>query len=313
MKALIIGAAGFVGGYLINHLSSDCGFEVCATKLCGEKIENENISVYDLDIMNKEDIILLLQKEKPQQIYHLAAQSSVSVSWDKPQLTADINIKGTINLLEAVRESGYSPKILLVGSGEEYGYVLNGEVPITEDTLMRPGNIYAVTKACQGMLGEVYARAYNMDIVMVRAFNHIGPLQSDTFVIADFCKQVAFIEAGKKPPVISVGNLDAKRDFTDVRDIVRAYSLLMQSGKKGETYNVGSGKAVSIRNMLDKILSHSKVKINIETDPKRLRPSDVPIIEADISKLCAHTGWKRNISIDDTIEDILEYWRNIAK
>ncbi len=310
MKALVIGAAGFVGGYLIDHLITDCGFEVCATKLQNESIENNGVSVYDLDILKKDDIVTILKKENPQQIYHLAAQSSVGVSWSKPQLTADINIKGTINLLEAVRESGCSPKILLVGSGEEYGYVREEEVPIAEDTLMRPGNIYAVTKACQGMLGEVYARAYDMDIVMVRAFNHIGPLQSDTFVIADFCKQVAQIEANIKPPVIRVGNLEAKRDFTDVRDIVRAYSRLMISGKKGENYNVGSGKAVSIREMLDKILSHSKVKIDVEVDESRLRPSDVPIIEADISKICSDTGWQRTISVDDTIEDILNYWRN---
>lgn len=313
MRALVIGAAGFVGGHLIDHLAVECGYEVHATKLETEKFLNENAAVYDLDIMDKNAISELLAKVRPDQIYHLAAQSSVRISWERPQLTADINIKGTVNLLEAVRELECPPRILLVGSGEEYGYVRPDEVPINEETALRAGNIYAVTKACQGMLGEVYHRAYKLDIIMVRAFNHIGPGQSDIFVVSDFCRQAVRAELGKQKPVISVGNLSAKRDFTDVRDIVKAYSSLMRSGVSGQTYNVGSSNAVSIQEILDMILEKSTVDIKVETDSSRLRPSDVPIIEADISKIRRDTGWRPVLPVDKTIEDIMRYWREKEK
>ena len=309
MKALVIGAAGFVGGHLINHLSCDCGYEVFATKLAHETLDNENASVMNLDILDLNAVTELLEEIKPDQIYHLAAQSSVKISWEKPQLTADINIKGTMNVLEAARGSEYRPRILLVGSGEEYGYLRPEEIPVKEDTVLRAGNIYAATKACQGMLGEIYARAYGMDVVMVRAFNHIGPGQSDIFVVADFCRQAVMAEAGKKEPVINVGNLSAERDFTDVRDIVRAYSSLMKSGRSGMTYNVGSGTARSIQSMLDLILSKTSVKIEVVRDSTRMRPSDVPTIAADISRIKNDTGWEPVISLDKTIDDIMNYWR----
>lgn len=311
MRALIIGAAGFVGGHLISHLAEECGFEVFATKLPFEKLDTEKAEIRDLDILDMGAVSELLSEIKPDQIYHLAAQSSVKVSWEKPQLTADINIKGTINVLEAVRGAEISPRILLVGSGEEYGYLQPEEIPVKEDTLLRAGNIYAATKACQGMLGEIYARAYGMDIIMVRAFNHIGPGQSDIFVIADFCRQAVMAETGKKEPVMRVGNLAAERDFTDVRDIVRAYSSLMKSGKSGQTYNVGSGTARSIQSMLDLILSKTSVKIDVQQDSARMRPSDVPTIAADISRIKNDTGWTPLISLDDTIDDIMNYWRKM--
>lgn len=313
MKALIIGAAGFVGGYLSDHLLK-CGYDVCATKLEQEKVcFDDKVSVSDLDILDEKSVFDLLEREKPDMIFHLAAQSSVKVSWERPGLTADINVRGTINVLEAAHRASHDVRILLVGSGEEYGYLKPEDIPVKEDTLLRAGNIYAVTKACQGMLGEVYSRAYGMDIIMVRAFNHIGPKQAPQFVISDFCRQVSRIEKGLSEPVMYVGNLSAQRDFTDVRDIVRAYEMLMRKGKSGETYNVGSGKAVSIEAMLNKILSHSEVKIDVRTDPSKLRPSDVPVIAADISKITADTGWIPEISVDETIINILDYWRNDEK
>ncbi len=312
MKSLIIGAAGFVGGHLIRHLSGDCGYDVYVTKLPGEIINTDGAyTTYDLDILNQDNVAELIDKIKPDEIYHLAAQSSVGLSWKKPQLTADINIKGTINVLEAIRKSDCTPRLLLVGSGEEYGYVSPEDIPINEDVTLRAGNIYAATKACQGMLGEIYARAYKMDIIMVRAFNHVGPGQSDTFVVSDFCRQAARIECGKQSPVISVGNLSAQRDFTDVRDIVRAYSGLMANGKSGQIYNVGSGKAVSIRSLLDMIIELSHAEITVDIDSSRLRPSDVPVIAADTSKITADTGWKPVIPLKTTIADILDYWRSI--
>lgn len=311
MNALIIGGAGFVGNYLFDHLQNDCGWIVTVTKLENEVIEQENVSIHNLDILNKQAITELLQEVRPDYIFHLAAQSSVSLSWKNPALTVDVNVKGSVNVLEAVRELDYKPRILLIGSGEEYGHILPNETPVTEDNITRPGNIYAATKTCQNMIGKIYADAYQMDIVMVRAFNHIGPKQSPLFVVADFCKQVAEIEKGLHEPVIKVGNLSVKRDFTDVRDVVRAYSLLIQKGKAGETYNVGSGKAIAIEDILKLILSHSTSEITIVVDPAKLRPIDVTIIEADIRKLQECTGWRKSITLKETIIDALEYWRNL--
>lgn len=308
-KAMVIGAAGFVGSYLIKHLSEDCGYEVVATKLPSEELDNLPCQVRNLDILDKESIVSLLFEVRPDYIFHLAAQSSVSVAWNNPQLTIDVNIKGAVNVMDAVRELYYKPRIVVIGSGEEYGHIREGETPIKEDNRLAPGNIYAATKACQNMIGSIYARAYDMEIVLVRAFNHIGPKQSPIFVVSDFCKQVAEIEAGLREPVMYVGNLSAKRDFTDVRDVVRAYALLAKNGQKGATYNVGRGHAYEIREILDKIISYSSVDIKVETDPAKIRPVDVPIIEADIAKLMEATGWVPEISIDNTIKEVLDYWR----
>jgi GDP-4-dehydro-6-deoxy-D-mannose reductase len=290
MKALIIGAAGFVGHYLINHLVHDCGWSVAVTRLENEVIEQADVDQYVLNILDKEAIIQVLKEVHPDCIFHLAAQSSVALSWKNPALTIDINIKGSINVLDAIRELDFSPRILLIGSGEEYGHILPNETPINESNHTRPGNVYAATKVCQNMLGKLYADAYQMDIIMVRAFNHVGPKQSPLFVVSDFCKQVAEIEKGLHKPIIKVGNLSAKRDFTDVRDVVRAYSLLIKKGQAGETYNVGSGKAIAIEEILKLILSFATVTISVEVDPTKLRPLDVPIIEADIKKLQECTG-----------------------
>ena len=308
-KVLIIGAAGFVGNYLIDHIQKENIWSIFVTKLPTENITNKNISIHDLDLLDKENLKNLLIKLKPDYIFHLAAQSSVSLSWKNPNLTVDININGTINLLESVKELNYSPRLLLIGSGEEYGHVKIEEVPIIEENPLRPGNIYAATKACQNMLGKIYSNAYDMDIMSVRAFNHIGPKQSPLFVVADFCKQVAEIEKELKEPVIRAGNLKAKRDFTDVRDVVRAYTLLMKKGKKGETYNVGSGKAFEIEEILKVILKLSTVEINVEIDKDRLRPDDIPIIEADINKIQKGVGWKKEIDLEVTLKETLEFWR----
>ncbi|MGN1089016.1 MAG: GDP-mannose 4,6-dehydratase [Huintestinicola sp.] len=314
MKALIIGAGGFVGGYLISELCSR-EWEVCATKLPHEKINifsgnDVSYSTADLDILDENAVSELLGSFKPDCIFHLAAQSSVAVSWKKPALTADINIKGCINLLEAVRNTGISTKILFIGSSEEYGYAANRPEPVDETVRPEPANIYAITKLAQNMIGELYCKAYGMDIISVRAFNHIGPGQLPQFVVADFCKQAAEIKAGKREPVIRVGNLSAKRDFTDVRDIVRAYAELSLKGKCGETYNVGSGHAVSIQSILDKIIELSGTDISVEVDPAKLRPVDVPFIEADVSKLKNDTGWEPKIELTAALDSIIGYWQS---
>ncbi len=307
MKALIIGGGGFAGGYLINELS-DNGYDVFATCLEGENIEGD-CSEYALDITRKDDISVILNDVQPDLIFHLAAQSSVAVSWKDPQLTAEINVIGAINVLEAVREYGGKNRLIVIGSGEEYGYIRENACPLKETEPLHPGNIYAATKVCQEMTAEIYARAYKMDIVMVRAFNHSGPGQDSTFVISDFCRQIAEIEKGGRPPVIRVGNLSAMRDFTDVRDIARGYRLLAEKGVSGQIYNIGRGRAVSIQYILDTALSLSNADISVEKDPERLRASDIPIIEPDISKITADTGWTAEISVGQTIGDTLNYWR----
>lgn len=307
-KGLVIGAAGFVGAYLLKELNKN-NIEAYATKLPFEKLESEDVKVYDLDILDKEAVANLLFEIQPDYIFHLAAQSSVGLAWKNPTLTVDVNIKGAINVMDAVRELFYKPKLLLIGSGEEYGYIREGETPIVEENALRPGNIYAATKVCQNMIGNIYSKAYDMDVFMVRAFNHIGPGQAPLFVVSDFCKQVAEIEKGLREPVMMVGNLGAKRDFTDVRDVVRAYVALVQTGVAGETYNVGSGNAQEIRSILDKIVSLSEADIKVEVDPNKIRPVDVPIIEADITKLNELTGWKPQIPLEQTLKETLDYWR----
>lgn len=315
MKALIIGAGGFVGGYLISELCSR-DWEVCATKLPHEKISIFVSSVVsyctaDIDILDENAVRELLSEWRPDVIFHLAAQSSVALSWKKPALTADINIKGCINLLEAVRSAGLSPRIIFIGSSEEYGYAANRPEPVAETVNPEPANIYAITKLTQNIIGKLYCKAYGMDIISVRAFNHIGPGQLPRFVVADFCKQAAEISMGKREAVMYVGNLAAKRDFTDVRDIVRAYAELAEKGKSGETYNVGSGHAVSIQSILDKIIELSGAEIRVETDKERFRPVDVPFIEADVTKLKNDTGWERKIPLENSVKDILAYFKGL--
>ena len=312
MKAFIIGAAGFVGGHLMDEMLR-LGWTVGASKMPRETITKNGVAVYDLDILDSDAITAVLCEFAPDYIVHLAAQSSVALSWKNPGLTIDVNVKGAVNVLEAVRALEKKPRILLIGSGEQYGHIHQDECPVGEETPMRPGNIYAATKACQDMLGKIYADAYGMDVMMVRAFNHIGPAQAPMFVVASFCKQIAEIEAGLCQPVLQVGNLSAKRDFTDVRDVVRAYTLLLERGKSGEVYNVGSGKAIAISELLEKIVALSSAQISVQVDPARLRPVDIPIIEADISRLQRDTGWQPAIPLEQTLGDTLGYWRKATR
>ncbi len=309
MKALVIGAAGFVGGYLARHLIEDLHWETVLTKLPAETIPHVACPVLDLDILKQEDISALLQEQRPDVIFHLAAQSSVALSWKKPQLTVAVNVTGCLNLLEAVRSmEGHMPRILLIGSGEEYGHLPEGVTLVSEKTPLHPGNPYAVTKAAQNMFGSLYARGYGMEIVTVRAFNHIGAGQLPQFVAADFCRQAAEIVCGKRENLIRTGNLSAKRDFTDVRDVVRAYGLLAQYGRSGEVYNVGSGRSIAIEELLQEIIRQSGAEIRTEVDPKKLRPVDLPEITADITKLQRDTGWVPEIPLEQTLQEMLRYF-----
>lgn len=311
MKVLIIGAAGFVGGHLIDLLSRQPDIEIYGSKLKTERLAEvgSGIVAVDMDILCKDEVSVLIGSICPDYIIHLAALSSVSYSWKEPALTFDLNVIGTINLLEAVRKSQIHPRILLIGSAEEYGNVKPEDLPINENLNVDPQSPYAVSKVSQELVARMYANVYNMEIVMVRAFNHIGPGQSPTFAIPGFAEQIAKIEKGIKEPVISVGNLSVKRDFSDVRDIVKGYWDLVRYGKKGEVYNIGSGKSYSLQLIVDKLISMSSKKIRVEIDQNRFRPADIPELRADISKICEQINWRPEIDIDTTLSDILGYWR----
>ena len=308
MKALITGVDGFVGYYLTKHLLEQ-GDEVYGTTILPD-YTNEAITVMKMDLLEPAQVEAVVNEICPDVIYHLAGQSAVGLSWDKPQLTMDINVNGTLNLLDAVRKSNRNKqtKILIVGSSDQYGPVKPEECPISEERKLSPVSPYGISKMTQEQIAKLYAKSYGMEIVMVRAFNHIGPRQSKNFVVADFASRIAEIEKGSKP-VIKVGNLETYRDFTDVRDIVRGYRLLMEKGHSGAVYNIGSGKAIKVREILDKLVKLSTKKITVEVDPAKMRPADVPLVECDNRKIKEDTGWKPLLSIEATLEDTLEYWR----
>jgi GDP-4-dehydro-6-deoxy-D-mannose reductase len=242
-------------------------------------------------------------------VYHLAAQSYVPMSWVAPAETLTTNVIGQTNLFEAVRAVGCATRMQIACSSEEYGMVLPEEAPIKETNPLRPLSPYGVSKVAQDLMGYQYHESYGMHIVRTRGFNHTGPRRGEVFVTSNFAHQIAEIEKGNKPPVIHVGNLEAVRDFTDVRDTVVGYYLALEKGKPGEVYNVATGKGHKIHEMLDALLSFSKVKISTEQDPKRMRPSDVELLIGDSTRLRAETGWKPKYEFTQTMKDLLEYWR----
>ena len=308
MKALITGVDGFVGKYLSEYLLEQ-GYEVYGTTIA-ENYKNDKINVKKMNLLDTEQVNEVINDVKPDKIFHLAGQSAVGLSWEKPVLTVNINVNGTLNLLEAVRNYSKDSKILIIGSSDQYGPIKPEECPIKENKIQNPQSPYGVSKKAQEEMCKLYVNAYNMNIVMVRAFNHIGAGQSKNFVVADFASKIAQIEKGSEP-VLKVGNLETFRDFTDVRDIVRGYALLLEKGKIGEIYNIGSGKEIKVSELLNKLVSMSKEKIKIEIDPNKFRPVDVPLVVCDNTKIKKDTGWETEFFIDDTLKEVLEYWRNL--
>ena len=299
MKALITGVTGFAGSHLAEYLISLGNVEVHGIERWRSKTENikhieKKINLIECDIRDMVSVEKAIKGIKPDKIFHLAAQSFVPTSWNAPQETLTTNIIGQLNIFEAVRNSNISPSIQIACSSEEYGMVLEDEVPIKETNPLRPLSPYAVSKVGQDYLGYQYHQSYGIKAIRTRAFNHTGPRRGEVFVTSNFAKQVAEIEKNKKDPIIYVGNLEAKRDFTDVRDIVRAYWLATEKCTPGDVYNICSGKAYRIQEMLDMLLSYSKVKVTVKQDPNRMRPSDVEILLGDNTKFCKQTGWKQH-------------------
>jgi GDP-4-dehydro-6-deoxy-D-mannose reductase len=313
MKVLITGIAGFVGSHLAELLLKK-RYEVFGICLACESRENvekikKKLHLFNCDITNFDQLSRLVKRINPDQIYHLAALSSVGESFSHPKDYIETNVRGTLHLLEIVRTLKKPIKILVVGSSDMYGIVKPKEVPITEERTLLPVSPYGVSKATGDLLAYQYFKSYGVYAVRTRAFNHTGPRQRTGFVIPDFVSQIAKIEKGLLPPVLKVGNLSTKRDISDVRDVVKAYVALMSKGKQGEAYNVCSQQAHSIINLVKILLSLSKKKIRVEVDEKRNRPAEIPILLGDNSKIRKTTGWRPKIPIEKTLEDTLNFWR----
>jgi GDP-4-dehydro-6-deoxy-D-mannose reductase len=315
MRVLITGITGFAGSHLAEFLiANHPDVKVFGIVRWRSRMENvlpirDNIELCEADLKDMVSLQACLAHIRPDRIFHLAAQSFVPTSWKCPGETFAINATGQINLFESLLSLKQSPLIQVAGSSEEYGRVFPDEIPMKETNPLRPLSPYAVSKVAQDLLGYQYFQSYGLPVVRTRGFNHTGPRRGEVFVTSSLAKQIAAIEKGVNEPVIKVGNLDAKRDFSDVRDIVEAYWLSLEKGEPGEVYNIGSGVSRPIREVLDTLLSLSKVNVRVDVDPQRLRPSDVPILLADSSKFVARTGWKPRFSFRQTLSDLLDYWR----
>ena len=314
MRVLITGITGFVGSHMAEYALAK-GAQVFGSTRWRSKTENiehlrSKVTFIESDLRDLSSVRALLETSAPDYIVHLAAQSFVGVSWHAPAETLTTNIISQVNLLEALRGLKMSPRFLAVGSSEEYGLVLEDEVPIKETNPLRPLSPYAVSKVTQDMMAYQYFKSYGLPIIRSRAFNHEGPRRGDVFVTSNFARQVAEIEAGLREPVVYVGDLTPRRDYSDVRDIVRGYWLLLERGEAGEVYNLCSGRSWPIKQVLDFLLNLSTVKgITVKIDAARLRPSDVMVLEGDPSKMHKATGWKTEIPFERTLTELLEYWR----
>jgi GDP-4-dehydro-6-deoxy-D-mannose reductase len=315
MKVLITGITGFAGSHLADYiLSQHKDVEIYGFIRWRSRRDNidhilDKINLYEADLKDIVSVKKALSQIKPDRIFHLAAQSFVPTSWNCPAETFSINAVGEINLFEAVLSLGINPRIQIAGSSEEYGLVHPNEVPMKEENHLRPLSPYAVSKVAQDLLAYQYFKSYGLYTIRTRGFNHTGPRRGDVFICSNFAKQIAMIEKKKQEPVMYVGNLDAKRDFTDVRDMVRAYWLSLEKGKKGDVYNIGTGKTYRIKEILDKLLSLTEDDIKIKVDPDRLRPSDVPILLSDSTKFRKVTGWEPKIPFRQSLKDLLDFWR----
>jgi len=317
LRALITGICGFAGSHLADYLLTHTDLEVYGTDIVsgGANIAHirDDLELMVGDMSDAEVASEILSKANADYVFHLAAQAFVPLSWSAPWQTMENNIRSQLNILQILVDSGARPKVLVVGSADEYGMILPDELPVTEDTPLRPYSPYAVSKIAQDMLGYQYFASHGLPIVRVRPFNHIGTRQSPAFVTSDFAKQIAEIEDGRREPHLLVGNLEAKRDFTDVRDMVRAYYLALERGEDGEVYNLGAERAYSIREALEALLEMSEAQIDVVQDPSRMRPSDVPVVVSDCSKFRQRTGWRATMNLRESLREILDYWRERVK
>ena len=341
MRVLITGITGMAGSFLAEYLADHHpDVEVFGTFRWRSKLDNlqdlrhsgrlnvldegqritdqpslrrfvrrGQVTGIDCELQDGSAVRGVIRAVQPDKIFHLAAQSFVPTSWTAPAATLTNNIVSQVNLFEAVREARLAPVIHIAGSSEEYGLVYPDEAPIAESNPLRPLSPYAVSKVAQETLAIQYFRSYGLKCIVTRGFNHTGPRRGQVFATSSFAKQIAEIEAGLRQPVIEVGDLESRRDWTDTRDMVRAYWLATERGEPGEVYNVGRGTCIAVGDMLDILLSHSNVEIAKEQDPSRMRPSDVRLLWANVDKFKQATDWEPVIPFDQTMADLLGYWR----
>ncbi len=314
MKVLITGITGFVGSHLADYILTLSGYQVFGIYRWRSRMENiegvkDKITLFECDMRDATSVRRIIKEVRPEMIFHLAAQSYVPMSWHAPAETFSTNVIGEVNLFEAIRDIGIDPLIQIAGSSEEYGLVLSDEVPIKETNPLRPLSPYGVSKVAQDLLGYQYFKSYKMKIVRTRAFNHTGPRRGDVFVTSNFAKQLVEIEKKRRKPEIYVGNLEAVRDFSDVRDVVRGYFFALTKGTPGEAYNICRGKGYKIKEVLDLLVKISQVDLEIIKEPSRMRPSDVELLVGDPAKFEKETGWQCTIPFEKTLEDLLNYWR----
>jgi GDP-4-dehydro-6-deoxy-D-mannose reductase len=310
---LITGINGFAGSHLAEYLLANTDLEVWGTDISSNESNiahiRDDIELIVGDMSDPDVTSDLLSRTQPDYIFHLAAQAFVPLSWSDPWQTIANNIRVQLNILKTLVDTGARPRVLVVGSADEYGVIGADELPVTEDAPLRPYSPYAVSKIAQDMLGYQYFASHGLPIVRVRPFNHIGARQSPAFVTSDFAKQIAEIEHGQREAELRVGNLEARRDFTDVRDMMEAYYLALEHGEEGQVYNLGSERAESIQEVLNMMLDMSDAEIQVVQEPERLRPTDVPVVICDCSKFRERTAWRATVSLRDSLESILEYWR----
>jgi GDP-4-dehydro-6-deoxy-D-mannose reductase len=316
MRLLITGINGFVGGHLAEHLLTSAAGDVWGLARQPSFVLPElrgRVEFVAADLGDLDQAVAALASVRPDLIFHLAGQSNVPRSFAEPAQTLTTNILAQLNLFQAALRLKQNPLFLIVCSNEIYGRVAPDDLPIDEDTPLRPVSPYAVSKATQDLLAYQYYVSHKLRTIRLRPFNHIGPRQTEQFVASAFAAQIARIEAGGQEPLLRVGDLAAERDFTDVRDMVEAYALAARHGEPGQVYNIGSGRTVSIRWMLDTLLAFSACDIAVEPDPTRMRPADVPRVVCDSRRFRERTGWAPQIPLEQTLYDILEHWRDQVK
>jgi GDP-4-dehydro-6-deoxy-D-mannose reductase len=321
VKVLLTGIAGFAGSHLAEYLLGEVApiwveaghpFEVHGVvHRHDRRIQHlrHRLHLHRGDLRNGLWVNDLIGEVQPDYVLHLAAWSDVGGSWQQPWTTYELNIYCQLNLLEALRRLAPTCRTLVVTSNEVYGLIDPGDLPVDEATPFCPNTPYGVSKVAQDMMALQYWNSHALPTLRVRSFNHIGPGQADDFAASAFARQLAEIEAGMRPPVVTVGNLDAARDFTDVRDVVRAYWLTTTQGTPGEVYNLGSGEAFTVRWLLDTLLTLTPAQVTVQVDASRLRPSDVPTSVCDNRRLVAATGWQPHIDLRRSLSDLLDGWR----
>jgi GDP-4-dehydro-6-deoxy-D-mannose reductase len=312
MRLLITGINGFVGGYLAEHLLASAAGEIWGLARQSSLVLADlrgRVQLVAADLCDLDQVVAALASVRPDVIFHLAGQSNVPRSFAEPAQTLMTNVLAQLHLFQAALRLKQNPLFLIVCSNEIYGRVAPEDLPLDEETPLRPVSPYAVSKAAQDLLAYQYHISHKLRSIRLRPFNHIGPRQAEQFVASAFAAQIARIEAGVQEPLLRVGDLTAERDFTDVRDMARAYALAAQHGEPGQAYNIGSGRTVSIRWLLDTLLAFSARDIAVEPDPARMRPADVPRVVCDSHRFRERSGWAPQIPLEQTLHDILEYWR----